>query len=335
MSTFAAEVLRVSEVWDHPDADRLELCKVGDIDYQMVVPKGRFEVGDRVAYFPLDSVLPLDVLQAIGLEGKLGGKARNRVKTVKLRGQVSQGLVAGLLEVVASMKEGTDLTTALGVTKWSPEEVQGGTNMVMFPLPPQVCVYDIENAERYTKAWEELVNGVDSLFVMEKLEGTNFCAVLDHNNKFSVCSRRHTVEEDDNVYWRMAKKYNLFDKMLSLKSMGGVHCISVHGEIIGPKVQGNYYELAENELRLFDIKLNEEWLCRDDFLSLCGDQFRTVPHAPVLLSTDLCADGKSALHTNKLREGIVVRPCVERYSPRIGRLILKRRSKAYLLKEQD
>lgn len=94
MSTFAVTIRKLSKVWPHPNADRLDLAQVEGCDYQFVIPKGQYQVGDEVVYFPIDSILPQDVVAKMGLTGKLAGKDRNRIKTVKLRNFVSQGVIA-------------------------------------------------------------------------------------------------------------------------------------------------------------------------------------------------------------------------------------------------
>ena len=81
-------------VRDHPDADRLEIAGHGG--YQMVVGKGVWSTGDRAVYVPEASVLPGSLIEEMGLTGRLAGKGRDRVKVVRLRGVVSQGLVVPL-----------------------------------------------------------------------------------------------------------------------------------------------------------------------------------------------------------------------------------------------
>src|SRR4051812_851039 len=94
MSTFRCPLVYLTAVDVHPNADALELVQV--LGYRAVVAKGIHQPGDPVVYIPTDAVLPPDVVSAFGFEGKLAGRDKNRVKTVKLRGEVSQGLVIPL-----------------------------------------------------------------------------------------------------------------------------------------------------------------------------------------------------------------------------------------------
>src|SRR5215813_9933348 len=94
MSTFAVSIERIASVWPHTNADRLEMARLTSMSYQFVIAKGSFQPGDRVVYFPIDSLMPDPLIAAIGLTGKLAGPRMNRVKTVRLRGEISQGIVA-------------------------------------------------------------------------------------------------------------------------------------------------------------------------------------------------------------------------------------------------
>src|SRR5688572_15591160 len=106
MSTFAVTIERIAEVEMHTNADRLEMAKVASMSYQFVIGKGQFKPGDLVIYFPIDSLLPQNVITAIGLEGKLSGAEKNRVKTVRLRGAISQGVVAEPALLLPDWKDG-------------------------------------------------------------------------------------------------------------------------------------------------------------------------------------------------------------------------------------
>ena len=90
MSTFTVPIVSVV-IEPHDNADALEIARVGD--YRSVVPKGEFKSGELVAYIPEQALLPAPLLQSMGLTGKLAGSDHNRVKAIRLRGVLSQGLV--------------------------------------------------------------------------------------------------------------------------------------------------------------------------------------------------------------------------------------------------
>ena len=122
------------------DLRALELAKVEGLDFQFVVRKGSYKVGDYVVYFPVDSLLPDDLIKFINMEGKFSGKNHNRVKTIKLRGRISQGFalnvdtVLEFLEqkindqteyekIVKEMQPFENMAELLNVEKFEPEPV--------------------------------------------------------------------------------------------------------------------------------------------------------------------------------------------------------------------
>ena len=311
MSQFAVDVRTVESVSPHPNADRLELATVDGLLYQMVVGKGEFTVGDPAIYFPLDAVLPEQLRMTLGLP-------RNRIKTVKLRGQISQGVLVPLHKLPALVPSGADLAGALGVTKYEPEECVGQGGARMTTLPAGLSVYDIENAERHKADWAALL--ASPHVVTEKLEGTNFCAHIDEDGVFRVCSRRHTVEEGDNVWWHVARKYNL-PRVLHQMQGSTRNNIAIYGEVIGPKVQGNYYGRPSLELYVFDMKVNGQWLPWDALGYVIEVEYPDLTLVPVVALEN---DGRSHIHSALLREGVVVRAL---YDPRV---VLKLKNKEYL-----
>lgn len=108
MAEFEAKVYKL-EIEEHPNADVLELAKVGD--YRSIVRKGDFKTGDLGVYIPEAAICPEWLIQQLGLEGRLAGKTKNRVKAVKLRGILSQGLIYPLIHDIDP--EGNDLYSML------------------------------------------------------------------------------------------------------------------------------------------------------------------------------------------------------------------------------
>ena len=98
MSEFKVDARKISKVWTHPNADRLDLAQVEGLSFQFVVGRKQFRVGDVVVYIPVDSCLTDELTAFLGLTGKLSGKS-NRVRTVKLQKEISQGLVVRFLDL--------------------------------------------------------------------------------------------------------------------------------------------------------------------------------------------------------------------------------------------
>ncbi|MBD3262246.1 MAG: RNA ligase (ATP), partial [Candidatus Altiarchaeales archaeon] len=162
MAGFSVTIEKI-EVIQHHNADRLEIALVGD--YRSVVLKGQFKTGDLVAYIPEQAIVPDPLLQELGLKGRLAGKDKNRVKAIKLRGVLSQGICYAARE---GWVEGQDVTEELGVTKYVPP-VPTHMSGAAFGAGKDRCVsYDIENFKRYPDIFKE---GEPVTFT-EKIHGT-------------------------------------------------------------------------------------------------------------------------------------------------------------------
>src|ERR1035437_1617745 len=140
MSTFKVEVVTLDLVVNHPNADRLDIAQVRG--WRCVVGRDQFKTGEAAVYIPLDSVLPEYLVKELGIEKGY----RNKVKSIKLRGEFSQGL---LMKPREGWKLGDDVTDAIGITKWEeqiPIEMRG----IMAPRDPRFVQYtDIENIKNY------------------------------------------------------------------------------------------------------------------------------------------------------------------------------------------
>lgn len=333
MSTFAVLVRRI-EVFPHPNADLLELAQVDD--YRCVVKKGEFKTGDLVAYIPEASLVPEVLLAEMGLSGRLAGPEKNRVKAVKLRGELSQGLV---LKARPSWHEGDDVTAELGIVKWIPP-IPVHLAGELAPAPDGWHGYtDIENIKRYPnilKPGEEVV-------ATEKVHGTCTLLGLLHGER-AMSSKGYgaggkVIKADEkNLYWRMAHKYNLFEKIAGLGGAKGA--IMLFGETFGAGVQDLGYGVQKGEpgYFAFDMSINGRYLDYDDFVKICRE--RDIPMAHVLYRGAWGPEclaytrGKETISGKEahVREGIVIRPVKERYELDIGRVILKSINEDYLLR---
>ena len=128
MAEFAVKVERLRAIEPHPNADRLDLAVVGE--YRSIILKGQYEVGDLVAYIPEAGVLPDTLIEEMGLTGRLAGKQANRVKAIRLRGIVSQGLCYRARE---GWVEGQDVTDEMGIIKYEPPIPAHGSGTLVDP----------------------------------------------------------------------------------------------------------------------------------------------------------------------------------------------------------
>lgn len=178
MAEFECRVYKL-EILPHPNADAIELAKVGD--YLSIVRKGEFNTGDLGVYIPEAAICPDWLVTELGLEGKLAGSKHNRVKAIKLRGILSQGLIYPVhyhpredgdrYEISINgkwliVKEGQDVTEELGIIKWSPPipvhmagEVWNAHGMTL--------KYDVENFKKYPN----VLNEGEHVVMTEKIHG--------------------------------------------------------------------------------------------------------------------------------------------------------------------
>ncbi|MEQ8673932.1 MAG: RNA ligase (ATP) [Aggregatilineales bacterium] len=358
MSLFAVTIETIGTIQEHTNADRLEMATLTGKDYEFVVGKGQFQMGDKVVYFPIDSLLPEWITDALNLTGKLSGTDKNRVKTIKLRGNISQGIVAstesftGRVPTMADAQIGADVTEMLGVEKYDPPPINilHGT---LLPLPPFVSKYDIESAQNYVELTQSLMD--QPVYITEKLEGSHWSiawradAEADED-AVMVSQRNYRIESIDgkeHVWHKIAHEGNYPDKLHEIvaywqaKTGENPQTITLRGEALGPGVQHNYYKLDDHSVHLFEAEINGVPLAAQDFLQLAeAHQLPTVP----LLSIDVtlrdwlngatlkqASDGRSKI-ADKAREGIVIKPLTEQRDAKLGRLVLKQRSPDYLAK---
>lgn len=341
MAFFGVTIETIDSVGQIPNADRIQVAKLQGKDFQFVIGKDTFKPGDRCLYFPVDSVLPDPLIAKMGLTGKLSGKQKNRIKTVKLRGQISQGIVAGvdvLPEEAKTLVDPDALTQALGVTKYEPPE-NVCNDGILKPLPDGLSMYDIEGADRYSEVAALLMD--KDVLITEKLEGTNASVCVKKDGSVFVNCRRNTIieiPEAKNTYWKAIEQCGLIEmakKMMETLSED----VTVYGELIGPGIQKNIYALKEHQVRVFDVKIGHKWMPVEPFMAaFSGCAELLVPRLwKGKLSEFLggrtikqASDGMSMLNPMQKREGIVIRPLIEDEVPQFGRLILKQRSPEYL-----
>lgn len=346
MSTFAVELKKLSKVYPHPNADKLELGQVEDMTYQFVIPKDVYKTGDKVIYFPIDSLLPQEFIIQQHIQNFLSGKDKNRIRTVRLRGEISQGYVISITSVLEYLKVDIlpdDLTTALGVIKYEAPEIMTNTGNLI-DRPTMVYNYDIENCEIHIDIVEMLMN--ELVFITEKIEGSNMATFIDIDDEISVCTHGHGIinlpDHEEHSFWQVARNEGLIEAAQIIKSEFYPNCaVTIRGEFIGPGMQGNHYNLKRNTIRLFDIDINGRPLGYDDLqLVLDRTGLRKI-WVPIIDSNILLKDwlnGRSlpeassgqSLMIDKLREGIVIKPMKERYIIGFGRLFLKQRDPVYL-----
>jgi RNA ligase (TIGR02306 family) len=337
-----------------PNADAIERIRV--LGWWVVVKKGEFKPGDKLVYCEIDSLLPeraeFEFLRPSSFKppvtdgaGVTIQPAGFRIKTVKLRGQVSQGICfpLSILPAGAPADEGADVTDALGVRKWEPPLPVGMGGRVKGGFPGFLPKTD----ETRVQVLEPVLarHRGKTFYVTEKLDGTSFTAFL-RDGEFGICSRNLWLDETDdaNVMARVAKRLGLEAKLRSVAAACGFQP-AVQAEVIGPGVQKNKYELKEVTLRVFNVIDLGSYRLLDHAVML--DVIReagleSVPQIGTLVLNhtvdELVAlsEGTSVLNPKAQREGIVLRPPVEEHDPDIGgRLSFKAINPKFLLKYDE
>lgn len=314
-----ATIRRIDEINPIPNADAIEVATVGG--WRVVIKKGEFAVGDLAVYCEIDSWIPHDLAPFLskGNEPKeYNGVKGERLRTIRLRGQLSQGLLLPrhvVLDKIGEIHEGMDVTDLLGIQKFEPPipAQLAGEVLGMFPSAvPKTDQERIQNLSAELATWQGM-----EFEVTEKLDGTSCTFYLDADGELHVCSRNLDLKRNpDNTLWRIADKNNVAEKMLA----EGLTNYAIQGEVIGEGIQGNKYNLKGQEFFVFDIYdvatgryLSSAERIRVSYsLGLChapygrpfGQFFQVMEDTTVqeLLSM---AEDKSALNRTTEREGLV------------------------------
>lgn len=307
MKTASIEIL--SNLTPHPNADRLELARV--LGWQCVVKKGEFKEGDRVVFIPPDTILPKAPWSDF-LADKNRPDRPIRLKTAKLRGQFSQGLVLPLSvlpEASQTWGEGSDVGAELGVKKFEKElpAQLSGTPRANFPASLAART-DEDNYQSVPDQTRSILG--QDFYVTRKLDGSSCTIIIENGAVTHVCSRNIDLAEDpNNAFWKVATE--LRDRAAALGS-----CV-LQGELMGPGVQGNQLGLTEPVLFLFQVR----WLGDGTYADWEEiEEVAThldIPTAPLLQrfradttraeSLQAFAD-QLTLPNGKPCEGIVIRP---------------------------
>ena len=324
------------------------------------------KVGDLVVYCEIDSFLPIEpefeFLRKSSYK-KMGDQEGFRLKTIKLRGQVSQGLIIPLQDAYSLYKrkypnldmnwfEGLDVTEMLGIVKYDPPIPAELAGTAKGNFPGFLRKTDEERVQNLTKEYEEWkIQSKHQFYSAEKLDGSSATYYV-RDGEFGVCSRNLELADpgefvpgmvmcDDgierpkkeNSFWKYAKESGLKDKMLSLGKN-----ICFQGELIGEGVQNNPYKIKGQTVKFFntyDIDSGEYYGLKEmkEIFSSLGlemvpilDENFQLPETVDQLLKD--AEGKSKLNEGTEREGIVIRSLDRTIS-------FKAISNSFLLRSKD
>ncbi len=361
-----ASIQSVNDVKPIPGADAIEAIRV--LGWWVVVKKNDYKVGDRLIYCEIDSLLPerpeFEFLRAMCYKPArpdpadpdnpaAGSPAGYRIKTLKLRGQVSQGICFPLSLLpggadfagfaTTGLTDGCDVTDVLGVRKWEPPAPVGMSGRVKGDFPGFLSKTD----ETRVQLLEDVLlrHKGKSFAVTEKLDGTSFTAFL-RDGVYGICGRNWWLDETDlsNALARLAAGVGLEEKLRLAKEHLGFD-VCVQGEVVGPGIQKNKYGLDEIRLYVFNVVNVETKRLLGHAASLdvldkiglrCVPQLGLTPLDHTVDQLVAMAEGTSVLSHKTQREGIVLRPIVDEDDETLGgRLSFKVINPKFLLKYDE
>jgi RNA ligase (TIGR02306 family) len=317
-----ASIQTVKYVKPIPDADSIET--VGVLGWEVVSKKGEFQPCDTCVFFEIDSLLP-DIPEFEFLRKSCWNDnlKKYRLKTVKLRKQLSQGLAlpTSVFPILAGLTPGADVTDLLGVEKYEPPipaQIVGDAKSFSWPIS-KTDETRVQLDDEY--GFIERLTG-EPYYVSLKLDGTSSTFLIDPKDEtYHVCGRNFSYKENDSHnFWMLSKKYNIEQGLRNFWEKG--HRLALQGEVVGPGIQKNPLGLTYADLYIFnvvDIRTGQK-LCLDKSLivtSQLGLNFVPIVDKGSSFGytkTDLLemAKGKYKTHfasakDSQDREGIVIR----------------------------
>jgi RNA ligase (TIGR02306 family) len=246
-------------------ADAIECAIVGG--WTVVVKKGEYSAGDLAVYCEIDSFIPTAVAPFLTKPGHYAktfeGVEGERLRTMKLRGQLSQGLLIPISVALEKFEDskfdegqelgefffpGNDVSDLLGIVKYEapvPAELAGEVKGMFPSVIPKTDQERVQNLKVELAEW--LVDG-SHWEVTEKLEGSSMTVYM-RDGEVGVCSRNLDLKPNaDNSLWRAANKYNLPAKLIGIGRN-----IAIQGEIVGNGIQGNIYQMRDQDFLVYDI----------------------------------------------------------------------------------
>lgn len=327
-----ARVVHIDAINPIEGADQIEVAQIGG--WKVVVKKGEFQANSMACYLEIDSWIPHTIAPFLTKPGQFpkvyNEVSGQRLRTIKLRGQISQGLLLPLEVAVKAFYEsgedegqelceyffeGADVTNLLDVQKWEPpQEFRAANAKGSFPhFIPKTDQERIQNLSRSLEKW----NAEEHQWqVTEKVDGSSM-TVFYKDGEVGVCSRNLELKDDGtSTFWETAKSEGLVEKLIAVGKN-----IALQGELIGGQIQGNAYKVDKFQFHLYDIFDidTQQYLTPKDVEGTALQL--NIRHVPVLEQfttfdvrmEDLIAyaEGKSVVGVKPEREGLVFKSLTE------------------------
>ena len=327
-----ARVVCIDAISPIEGADQIEIAQIGG--WKVVVKKGEYTAGSLAVYCEIDSWIPHSIapfLTKPGQSPKVYNEVEGqRLRTIKLRGQISQGLLLPLEvamekfvnseeddgeELCERFYDGADVTELLGIQKWEPPaEFRAANAKGSFPhFIPKTDQERIQNLSRSLEKWNVEKHQWQ---ITEKIDGSSM-TVFYKDGEVGVCSRNLELKDDGtSTFWETAKSEGLVEKLIAVGKN-----IALQGELIGGQIQGNAYKVDKFQFHLYDIfDIDMQQYLTPENVEGTALQLN-IRHVPVLEQfttfdvrmEDLIAyaEGKSLVGAKPEREGLVFKSLTE------------------------
>jgi len=239
MSRKLASIQVIKELSNIDGADNIEIAHI--LGWKVVVKKGDFKVGEKVIYCEIDSVLPdkpeFEFLKPRGM----------RIKTIRLRGQVSQGICfpISILPVGYEPIEDFDCTDILNITKYEPVIPACLSGIAKGKFPSFIPKTDETRVQVLQKLLDKYRG--EKCYVTEKLDGSSATFYIK-DGEFGVCSRNlELLEDEENSFWKVARQFDIENKLRQIGKN-----IAIQGELVGEGIQGNKLKLKGQRVYFFN-----------------------------------------------------------------------------------
>lgn len=287
-----ATVQKIETLSPIPGADFIEEVTLENLGWHMVTRKGTFKIGDPCVFFEVDSVLPDEPWADFMRDKKF------RIKTIRLRGVLSQGLVLPFSDFSKEQQEHLfalsvwdDATEILGIQKYeypasigcgNASEQAGGYPRALLPKTDEIRVQSYPDVlqEIKGKPWYATVkcDGASATFVRLSDPFGSF-----QEGDLMVCTRNSTLRESprdlmstkrykENAFFSVARKYDIASRLP--KGM------AIQGELVGPGIQKNRMKLESGDLYIFNVwdGTIQRYLDFPDACAFCEEHgFKMVP----------------------------------------------------------
>lgn len=319
-----ATIRLVDDILPIEGADAIEVAVVGG--WKVVVKKGEFVKNSLAIYFEIDSFIPSTVAPFLTKPGhfpkEFNGIQGERLKTIKLRGQISQGLLLPVNKssdgvpyistespyIFVPVTIGDDVSEVLQIQKWEkPEEFRAANAKGNFPHFLRKT--DQERVQNLSRKFESTFQEA-KWEITEKLDGSSMTVYVNKDTS-GVCSRNLELKNEGGAFWDVVNRDNIIENM---KKAYPDYNFAVQGELCGPGIQGNKYKFDNFRFFVYDVfdidaqeyvsTYDARWIAHT-----CG-----LEYVPVIKTwANVCAtmqeqiefaDGVSAL-ANTPREGLV------------------------------